>query len=157
MTFNLSQIMKTAWEIRETYAAKVGCPVGQVLMGECLKMAWSQAKEEPKMTPEQEILNRLDEFNKVNRIKIVRTPKEVRMLPEKHFSAKGKGIKCDVRVAVVIFEPRSVELSGETRTEYSFALVGENTDLGSIDIHRFFRKDFFEAELAKPRFKFVYV
>lgn len=52
-TFNLSQIMKQAWTIRKEYATKVNCPVGQVLMGECLKMAWSQAKEETPMTIEQ--------------------------------------------------------------------------------------------------------
>lgn len=43
-TFNLSQIMKQAWTIRKEYAVKINCPVSEVLMGECLRMAWSQAK-----------------------------------------------------------------------------------------------------------------
>lgn len=53
MTFNLSQIMKQAWTIRKEYAAKINCPVGEVLMGECLRMAWSQAKAQDTMTSEQ--------------------------------------------------------------------------------------------------------
>lgn len=52
-TFNLSQIMNRAWTIRKEYAAKVNCPVGQVLMGECLKMAWAQAKAQDVMTKEK--------------------------------------------------------------------------------------------------------
>lgn len=52
-TFNLSQIMKQAWAIRKEYAVKASCPVSEVLMGECLRMAWSQAKAQDVMTPEQ--------------------------------------------------------------------------------------------------------
>ena len=41
---NLSEIMNRAWSIRRAAAADMGCKVSEVVMGECLKMAWAEAE-----------------------------------------------------------------------------------------------------------------
>lgn len=42
--YNLNEIMGRAWEIRKAAAADMGCKVSEVIMGECLKIAWAEAE-----------------------------------------------------------------------------------------------------------------
>ncbi len=41
--YNLSAIMVRAWAIRKAAALEMGCKVSDVVMGECLRMAWAEA------------------------------------------------------------------------------------------------------------------
>ena len=43
-TYNVRDIMNRAWDIRKAAAAKIGCKVGEVVMGECLRLAWAEAE-----------------------------------------------------------------------------------------------------------------
>lgn len=43
-TYNMSETMTRAWAIRKAAAADMGCKVSEVLMGECLKIAWAEAE-----------------------------------------------------------------------------------------------------------------
>lgn len=43
-TYNMGEIMTRAWAIRKAAAADMGCKVSEVLMGECLKIAWAEAE-----------------------------------------------------------------------------------------------------------------
>ena len=43
-TYNVRDIMNRAWDIRKTAAAEIGCKVGEVVMGECLRLAWAEAE-----------------------------------------------------------------------------------------------------------------
>lgn len=43
-TYNMGEIMTRAWAIRKAAAAEMGCKVSEVLMGECLKIAWAEAE-----------------------------------------------------------------------------------------------------------------
>lgn len=43
-TYNMGEIMTRAWAIRKASAAGMGCKVSEVLMGECLKIAWAEAE-----------------------------------------------------------------------------------------------------------------
>ena len=43
-TYNVRDIMNWAWDIRKTAAAEIGCKVGEVVMGECLRLAWAEAE-----------------------------------------------------------------------------------------------------------------
>ena len=43
-TYNMSETMMRAWAIRKAAAADMGCKVSEVLMGECLKIAWAEAE-----------------------------------------------------------------------------------------------------------------
>ena len=43
-TYNMSETMTRAWAIRKAAAADMGCKVFEVLMGECLKIAWAEAE-----------------------------------------------------------------------------------------------------------------
>lgn len=43
-TYNMSETMTRAWAIRKAAAADMGCRVSEVLMGECLKIAWAEAE-----------------------------------------------------------------------------------------------------------------
>lgn len=47
--YNVKSIMSRAWAIRKETAVKAGCPVGQVIMGECLKIAWAEANSKINM------------------------------------------------------------------------------------------------------------
>lgn len=42
--YNMGEIMTRAWAIRKAAAAEMGCKVSEVLMGECLKIAWAEAE-----------------------------------------------------------------------------------------------------------------
>lgn len=42
--YNMGEIMARAWAIRKAAAAEMGCKVSEVLMGECLKIAWAEAE-----------------------------------------------------------------------------------------------------------------
>lgn len=42
--FNLGEIMRRAWAIRKAAAEEIGCAVGEVIMGECLRIAWAEAE-----------------------------------------------------------------------------------------------------------------
>lgn len=42
--YDLSKIMGRAWEVRKTAAADMACKVSEVIMGECLKIAWAEAE-----------------------------------------------------------------------------------------------------------------
>lgn len=42
--FNLGEIMRRAWAIRKAAAEEIGCKVGEVIMGECLRIAWAEAE-----------------------------------------------------------------------------------------------------------------
>ena len=42
--YNMSETMMRAWAIRKAAAADMGCKVSEVLMGECLKIAWAEAE-----------------------------------------------------------------------------------------------------------------
>jgi hypothetical protein len=50
---NKSQIMKNAWGIRKSAAAKYGCPVSEINFSDCLKQAWKQYKTGGNMTEEK--------------------------------------------------------------------------------------------------------
>lgn len=43
-TYDVRAIMARAWDIRKTAAAEIGCKVGEVVMGECLRLAWAEAE-----------------------------------------------------------------------------------------------------------------
>lgn len=43
-TYNVRDIMNRAWDIRKAAAAEIGCKVGEVVMGECLRLAWAEAE-----------------------------------------------------------------------------------------------------------------
>lgn len=43
-TYNMSETMTRAWAIRKAAAADMGYKVSEVLMGECLKIAWAEAE-----------------------------------------------------------------------------------------------------------------
>lgn len=43
-TYNLGEIMKRAWDIRKTAATGMKCRISEVIMGECLKIAWAEAE-----------------------------------------------------------------------------------------------------------------
>ena len=43
-TYNVRDIMNRAWDIRKTAAAEIGCKVGEVVIGECLRLAWAEAE-----------------------------------------------------------------------------------------------------------------
>lgn len=43
-TYNMNETMTRAWAIRKAAAAEMGCKVSEVLMGECLKIAWAEAE-----------------------------------------------------------------------------------------------------------------
>lgn len=43
-SYDLAAIMGRAWTIRQEAAASMLCPVGDVLMGECLRLAWAEAE-----------------------------------------------------------------------------------------------------------------
>ena len=43
-TYDVRAIMARAWDIRKTAAAEIGCKVGEVVMGECLRIAWAEAE-----------------------------------------------------------------------------------------------------------------
>ena len=43
-TYAVRAIMARAWDIRKTAAAEIGCKVGEVVMGECLRLAWAEAE-----------------------------------------------------------------------------------------------------------------
>lgn len=43
-TYDRAAIMCRAWDIRREAAADMGCSVSEVLMGECLKIAWAEAE-----------------------------------------------------------------------------------------------------------------
>lgn len=55
-----SHIMKSAWSIRKEAAARLGCPVHQVLMSVCLKMAYELATF---LEKEKEVVYDLMEFS----------------------------------------------------------------------------------------------
>lgn len=42
--YDLASIMSNAWTIRKDAAASMCCRVSEVVMGECLKMAWAIAE-----------------------------------------------------------------------------------------------------------------
>jgi len=42
--YNVRDIMNRAWDIRKAAAAEIGCKVGEVVMGECLRLAWAEAE-----------------------------------------------------------------------------------------------------------------
>lgn len=42
--FNLGEIMRRAWAIRKAAAAKWGCKTSEILMSDCLKIAWAEAE-----------------------------------------------------------------------------------------------------------------
>ena len=42
--YDLASIMSNAWTIRKDSAASMGCRISEVVMGECLKMAWAVAE-----------------------------------------------------------------------------------------------------------------
>lgn len=43
--YDKGAVMRRAWEIRKKAAAEIGCRVGVVPMGECMKIAWAEEKE----------------------------------------------------------------------------------------------------------------
>lgn len=43
-TYDVQAIMVRAWEIRKAAAEEIGCKVGEVVMGECLRLAWAEAE-----------------------------------------------------------------------------------------------------------------
>lgn len=43
-TYNVRDIINRAWDIRKAAAAEIGCKVGEVVMGECLRLAWAEAE-----------------------------------------------------------------------------------------------------------------
>ena len=43
-TYDRAAIMGRAWAIRREAAADMGCSVSEVLMGECLRIAWAEAE-----------------------------------------------------------------------------------------------------------------
>lgn len=43
-TYDVRAIMARAWDIRKTAAAEIGCKVGKIVMGECLRLAWAEAE-----------------------------------------------------------------------------------------------------------------
>lgn len=43
-SYDLKAIMSRAWAIRKAAAAEIGCRVSEVIMSECLKMAWAEAE-----------------------------------------------------------------------------------------------------------------
>lgn len=43
-TYDRAAIMGRAWTIRRDAAAEMGCSVSEVLMGECLRIAWAEAE-----------------------------------------------------------------------------------------------------------------
>lgn len=47
--YNLNNIMYRAWAIRKSAAAKIGCPVSEVVFALCLKQAWAEANSEINM------------------------------------------------------------------------------------------------------------
>jgi hypothetical protein len=60
---NKSQIMKNAWGIRKSAAAKFSCPVSEINFSDCLKQAWTEAKGEKMRTVEIKIdIFNLEEF-----------------------------------------------------------------------------------------------
>lgn len=42
--YDLAAIMRRSWAIRKAAADEIGCSVSEVLMGECLKIAWAEAE-----------------------------------------------------------------------------------------------------------------
>ena len=54
-------IMKRAWEIRREAAKNHGCKVSEILMSDCLKMAWHEAKN-----PKKEV--KMEKFASKNEI-----------------------------------------------------------------------------------------
>ncbi len=44
-TYNLGSIMRLAWEIRKSEAEKAGCKVLEISMSQCLRRAWTEAKD----------------------------------------------------------------------------------------------------------------
>ena len=43
-TYDLTAIMGRAWDIRRNAAEEIGCKVSEVIMGECLRIAWAEAE-----------------------------------------------------------------------------------------------------------------
>lgn len=43
-SYDLTAIMGRAWDIRRTAAEEIGCKVSEVIMGECLRIAWAEAE-----------------------------------------------------------------------------------------------------------------
>lgn len=43
-TYNVTDIMTRAWAIRREAAETMGCRASEVLMSECLRMAWAEAE-----------------------------------------------------------------------------------------------------------------
>lgn len=43
-TYNVRDIMNRARDIRKAAAAEIGCKVGEIVMGECLRLAWAEAE-----------------------------------------------------------------------------------------------------------------
>ena len=43
-SYDLTAIMGRAWDIRRNAAEEIGCKVSEVIMGECLRIAWAEAE-----------------------------------------------------------------------------------------------------------------
>lgn len=52
-SYDKRAIMVNAWSIRRRAAAEMGCSVAEVLFGECVRMAWQNAKNEGERVLEQ--------------------------------------------------------------------------------------------------------